>query len=94
MLEIPVPKVTSWSGDDDNSVESAYILMEYAIGENLGDQWQDMDIDDKFTVVADVVAIQKKFSSFSFAKYVQYLCEQLTDRLTESTQTWLLVLCC
>lgn len=71
MLKIPVPKVLSWSEDDTNEVEAAYILMEPAKGTQLGEIWQDMEKDAKMTLVEDLVAIQKKFASVTFSWYVE-----------------------
>lgn len=67
VLGLPVPKVLSWSGSDSNPVKSAYILMEHARGTQLGDKWQDMEIDEKIAIVEEIVAVEKKFSSISFS---------------------------
>ncbi|KAF2756096.1 hypothetical protein EJ05DRAFT_502559 [Pseudovirgaria hyperparasitica] len=69
VLEIPVPKVLSWSGDAENPVESEYILMEEATGRQLGEVWDEMELDDKLKIVDDIIAIEKKFLSLSFTRY-------------------------
>jgi hypothetical protein len=40
--------------------------MEHAKGTQLGDVWQDMEINQKVAVVDEAVAIERKFSSISF----------------------------
>ncbi|UPX16985.1 uncharacterized protein EKO05_0007364 [Ascochyta rabiei] len=69
VLEIPVPKVLSWSGEAENPVESEYILMEEATGNQLGEIWDEMELHDKLKVVDDIVAFERKFSSISFTRY-------------------------
>ncbi|GAB7355411.1 hypothetical protein MBLNU459_g5928t1 [Dothideomycetes sp. NU459] len=69
ILEIPVPKVFSWSAQADNEVESEYIIMEEATGTPLWKVWEKMDISDKHRIVNDIVAIEKKFLSSSFTLY-------------------------
>ncbi|KAF1961603.1 hypothetical protein CC80DRAFT_400961 [Byssothecium circinans] len=69
VLEIPVPKVFSWSGEVDSPVESEYILMEEATGTQLGEVWNDMELHDKLKIVDDIVAIERKFLSLSFTRY-------------------------
>jgi hypothetical protein len=70
VLELPVPKVLSWSGEAENPVGSEYILMEEANGRQLGENWDDMDLHDKLKIVEEIVAIEKKFLSLSFSQYV------------------------
>ncbi|KAL6706710.1 Phosphotransferase enzyme [Coniothyrium glycines] len=69
VLEIPVPKVLSWSGEAENAVESEYILMEEARGNQLGEVWDEMELHDKLKIVDDIVAIERKFLSLSFTRY-------------------------
>lgn len=63
-----MPKVLAWDGGKSNSVESEYILMEEAKGTQLQVIWSDMDLDEKFKVVDDVVAIQQKLQSVAFSR--------------------------
>jgi hypothetical protein len=70
VLEIPVPKVLSWSGEAKNPVGSEYILMEEATGNQLGEIWDEMELHDKLKIVDDVVAIERKFLSLSFTRSV------------------------
>jgi hypothetical protein len=41
--------------------------MEHAKGTQLGNMWQDVEIDEKMAIVDEAVAIERKFSSFSFS---------------------------
>ncbi len=44
--------------------------MEEAPGIQLGELWNDMEIDGKIKLVEDLVAIEKKLLSVSFTKFV------------------------
>jgi hypothetical protein len=68
VIGIPVPKVLGWDAGVSNSVESEYILMEQAKGTQLEELWTEMEIDEKFKVVNEVVAIQKKLQSATFRR--------------------------
>ncbi|KAH9217470.1 kinase-like domain-containing protein [Leptodontidium sp. 2 PMI_412] len=70
VLGIPVPKVLSWSGEAENPVESEYILMEEATGNQLGEVWDEMELHDKLKVVDDIVAIERKLLSLSFTRRI------------------------
>ncbi|KAH7406540.1 kinase-like domain-containing protein [Phaeosphaeria sp. MPI-PUGE-AT-0046c] len=59
VLEIPVPKVSSWSGKAENP----------ATGTQLGEVWDEMELRDKLKIVDDIVAIERKFLSLSFTSY-------------------------
>ena len=69
MFGIPVPKVLAWDGGSRNSAESEYILMEEAKGTQLEELWTDMDLDDKFKIVDDVIEIQEKLQSVTFSRF-------------------------
>jgi hypothetical protein len=60
----------SWSGEAENPVESEYILMEEATGNQLGEVWDAMELHDKSKIVEDFVAIERKFLSLSFNRSV------------------------
>lgn len=68
VIGIPVPKVLDWDDGISNSAESEYILMEEAKGTPLNELWTDMRIDDKWKIVAEVVAMQKKLQSAIFSR--------------------------
>lgn len=70
VLEIPVPKILSWSGKAENPVETEYILMEEATGNQLGEIWHEIELHDKLKIVDDIVAIERKFLSLSFTRSV------------------------
>jgi hypothetical protein len=63
-------KGLSWSGKTANPVESEYILMEEAAGTQLSKIWHEMELRDKFKVVDDIVAIEKRLLSTSFTRFV------------------------
>jgi hypothetical protein len=65
-----VPKVYSWNAEAENPVESEYILMEEATGTQLGEIWYKMDIQDKLKIVDDIIALERKFLSLSFTRFV------------------------
>lgn len=44
-------------------------MMEEAKGTPLDVMWSDMDLDEKFKVVDDVVAIQRKLQSVAFSRF-------------------------
>ncbi|KAK5114552.1 hypothetical protein LTR62_002487 [Meristemomyces frigidus] len=65
---IPVPKVLAWDGEISNSAESEYILMEEARGTQSEELWNGMDLNEKFKVVDDLIAIQQKLQSITFSR--------------------------
>ncbi|KAH8811076.1 kinase-like domain-containing protein [Xylogone sp. PMI_703] len=69
VLKIPTPKVYAWSASTDNHVEAEYIIMEEASGVQLKEVWHKMDIDDKTSIVENLVEIEKKLLSVSFTQY-------------------------
>jgi hypothetical protein len=59
-LDLPVPKVFSWSDSSDNPVGCEYIIMEEAHGRPLNAVWSNLAIPDKLAVVDEVLSIQKR----------------------------------
>lgn len=59
-LDLPVPKVFSWSHSSDNPVGCEYIIMEEAHGRPLNTSWSSLDIPAKVAVVDEVLSIQKR----------------------------------
>lgn len=68
MLQIPLPKVFAWDSRANNPVGSEYIIMEEAEGAGLDASWGEMELEQKATVVEDVVAIEKKLCSVSLSR--------------------------
>ena len=64
-----MPKVLSWSGEAENPVESEYILMEEATGNQLGDVWDELELHNTLKIVDNIVAIERKFLSLSFTRF-------------------------
>jgi hypothetical protein len=79
-----VPKVLSWSGEAGNPVESEYILMQEATGNQFGEVWGNMKIDDKHKIVDGIVAIEKKLLSISFMRSVPPISVLMLAQLTEN----------
>ncbi|KAI7206538.1 hypothetical protein KC343_g10570 [Hortaea werneckii] len=69
VLDIPVPKVIAWDGKTANAAGCEFILMEQAKGKSLAAIWPDMELEEKFKIVEEVVAIQKKLQSVAFSSY-------------------------
>ncbi|GAB1733205.1 hypothetical protein NU195Hw_g8465t1 [Hortaea werneckii] len=69
VLDIPVPKVIAWDGETANAAGCEFILMEEAKGKPLGAIWPGMELDEKFKIVEEVVAVQKKLQSVTFSRY-------------------------
>ena len=59
-LDLPVPRVFSWSDSCDNPVGCEYIIMEEAHGRPLNTMWSSLDIPAKLAVVDEVLSIQKR----------------------------------
>lgn len=68
VLGIAVPKVLAWSAGADNPVKSEYIVMEEAAGTQLSAMWDGMQLDERFCVIGEIVATQKKLMSLSFSR--------------------------
>jgi len=67
--------VLGWSANGDNAVGSEYIIMEEALGTQLGTIWLELELSKKLKVTECIIAMEKQFLSVSFEKYVylQYL---------------------
>jgi hypothetical protein len=91
VLDIPVPKVLSWSGEAENPVGSEYILMEEAAGTQLSKIWLEMELRDKFKIVDDIVAIEKKLLSASFTRVVTSQRCSCTGLINGNSQLWVFI---
>ncbi|KAL3428980.1 kinase-like domain-containing protein [Aspergillus tetrazonus] len=69
ILQIPTPKVFAWSADACNPVRSEYIIMEEAAGVKLDDIWDDLSLEQRITVMKDLISLEKKMASISFNSY-------------------------
>lgn len=69
ILGIPVPEVFAWSAEADNPVGAEYIVMEEAVGTQLGELWRNMELTSKVQIVNEVIAVEKKLLSLSFTRY-------------------------
>lgn len=68
-LEIPVPKVLTWSSRADTDVGTEYIIMEKAKGVPLANVWETMDLRQRGDLVSELVNIDKKMFNFEFSGY-------------------------
>jgi hypothetical protein len=73
ILNIPVPKVLTWSVTDQNPVQAEYIIMEEAKGSQLHAVWQDLPLRTKGNIIREFIDIEEKLLSISFDKYVAIL---------------------
>ena len=64
-----MPKVIAWDGKTANPAGCEYILMEEAKGKPLGAIWPGMELDEKFKIVEEVVAVQRKLQSVTFSRF-------------------------
>ncbi|EFQ98851.1 phosphotransferase enzyme family protein [Nannizzia gypsea CBS 118893] len=69
VLQIPTPRVHAWNAHADDPVGAEYIIMEEAAGTNLEDVWDELPLEDKVSIMKDLVFIEKKLLSISFGSY-------------------------
>ena len=48
--------------------------MQEAVGTQLGEIWDDMELDGKLEIVEEIIAVEKKFLSLSFTRFVALVC--------------------
>lgn len=68
ILDLPVPKVLTWSSTDQNPVQVEYIIMEEAKGSQLHEVWQDLPLQAKCDIVRECVDVEKRLLPVSFEK--------------------------
>ena len=68
VLDLPVPRVLAWSATDQNPVQAEHIIMEEAKGCQLHETWQHLPLRKKCDIVREIVDIEKRLLSVSFAK--------------------------
>ncbi|KAJ0415927.1 kinase-like domain-containing protein [Aspergillus carlsbadensis] len=70
VLDIPVPRVLSWSSSSEpNPVSAEYILMERVKGRQLSEVWDAMSEAQRFGLVKSLVAIEQKLTNVKFDFY-------------------------
>jgi hypothetical protein len=67
ILEIPVPKIHAWSASVSNPVGAEYIIMEEAAGKQAADSWNAIELEDKVSIMKQLISIEKKLLSVSFS---------------------------
>lgn len=76
-LDLPVPRVFSWSDSSDNPLGCEYIIMEEAQGRALNTVWSSLDIPEKLAVVDEVLSIQKRLISTHISSMDMGACTSL-----------------
>ncbi|KAG8527832.1 uncharacterized protein KY384_006748 [Bacidia gigantensis] len=85
MLNIPAPKVYAWSSRrDENPVKAEYIIMEKAPGIELENVWEGMSGQQRWEVLKQVVAFEKKFASTRFKAYGSLYYPQDIPNVTDA----------
>ncbi|KAF4620166.1 hypothetical protein G7Y89_g14650 [Cudoniella acicularis] len=56
---VPVPKVLGYSSTSDNAVGAEYIIMEKAVGRDLGDIWYELSEKERIKVVVQVARLDR-----------------------------------
>ncbi|RJE24397.1 Phosphotransferase enzyme family [Aspergillus sclerotialis] len=69
VLGIPVPKIRAWLTDASNPVGAEYIIEEKAAGQPLGGLWAQMSNSSRFAIIDQLIDVEKKLSSISFARH-------------------------
>ncbi|KAL3473127.1 kinase-like domain-containing protein [Aspergillus californicus] len=69
VLEIPTPRVFAWSADANNPVQSEYRIMEEAPGVKLDDICDDLSLEQRISIMKDLVSLKKKMASISLNSY-------------------------
>lgn len=68
VFAIPVAKVIALDGKTANAAGCEDLLIEEARGNPLGTIWPKMELEEKFKVVGEVFAVQKKLQSVTFSR--------------------------
>ncbi|OJD14325.1 hypothetical protein AJ78_05320 [Emergomyces pasteurianus Ep9510] len=58
-----------WNARVDNPVGAEYIIMEEAVGTKLEDVWDELPLEDRITIMKDLVLIENNFLSVSLSNY-------------------------
>lgn len=69
VCKIPVPKVYSWSAQNNNSVGAEYIIMEKFSGVQLDSVWPSMRLDDRFSLTKTIAKYQEAWTKASFSHF-------------------------
>jgi Phosphotransferase enzyme family len=87
-LDIPVPRVFSYSCDENNPVGSEYIIMEKIEGMPLGGRWKAMTIDEKHSMLESVAGFQSRFISRTFSEYGNLYFLHDIDKTARASQLY------
>lgn len=66
-LRTPAPEVYAWcSRAEESAVGAEYIVMEKAAGVPLASVWEELELEDAWRIVEQVIRLQKRWSSATF----------------------------
>ncbi|KIM97540.1 hypothetical protein OIDMADRAFT_204366 [Oidiodendron maius Zn] len=68
VLNIPTPRIISWSADQNNPVGAEYILEEKAPGKPLGSLWYQWPMKDRLKLISQIVEIERQLTSTKFTQ--------------------------
>jgi len=68
-LDLPIPRILSYSVDANNQVGAEYIIEEKANGVPLGSLWFQWPRESQLSLVEEVVDLETKLASISFDKH-------------------------
>ena len=66
VLNIPAPRILTWSTNSNNPIGAEYIIEERAAGERLDKLWYRWPLNSKFGVVSEIVKIEQQLASTAF----------------------------
>lgn len=69
VLEIPVPRILSYSVSSENPVGAEYIIMERVQGESLASRWLSLSTEEVKHIMTQIAEIEQKIFSFEFPGY-------------------------
>ncbi|KAI9675676.1 MAG: Phosphotransferase enzyme [Caeruleum heppii] len=74
VLDIPVPKVYGWNASAANPVGAEYIIMQEAVGMQVGNSWERLELADRVAIMKQLVSIETKLLSLCFTRYAKVGC--------------------
>lgn len=66
---VPAPRILGYSATSNNEVGSEYLLMETAVGRDLGDIWYDISEKERLKVLSQVGKLEAKLFSIPLSAY-------------------------
>ncbi len=63
VLNVPTPRILTWSANSNNPVGAEYIIEERAAGERLDKLWDRWPLDSKLGVVSEILKLEQRFAT-------------------------------